>query len=237
MFDRPSIKILECLVKYRLNEINVNGNFVFNFRGFQFVLNNNICMCAQIDPLLHILMKHNIDSNVFSMFLKQPNLNVNVHNDLDEHVIRAVIDIIDMNDTSIENLYLLLQHKDITPNIVKKNIKRIEKFMFSLTKQIHKEYLDMLYKYVETVESGNKWIHKTFQKNNESNNVQTLINEENQNKNKNNKNAWKYKELWENIVLQAFNVTNKKEFPDLWLHLLIEYCNVNTASVLKLRYI
>ena len=88
------------------------------------------------------------------------------------------------------------------------------------------KYLDMLYKYVKTVESGNKWDNDKI---NENNNDSIVYNSDVQATN-----DWKKKELWENVVLQAFKVTNSKEFPDLWLHVLIDYCNINTRSIVKL---
>ena len=190
-------------------------------------------------------MKVNIDSDVFAMFLKQPNLNVNANDRRGYHTIRQGW----YDNSSTENLSLLLQHKDITFSIVKENVEKIKGQLTFGTENERKrkqEYLDILYKYVKTVESGNKWNHKMYDKNNESNNdIINSVNEENKKKNKNKKNDkintniknmndWKYKELWQNIVLEAFNVTNNKELPDLWLHFLIKFCNINTLSVIKL---
>ena len=132
--------------------------------------------------------------------------------------------------------------------MVKESIQEISKTKNELKCNLNKvqECLDMLQKYVKIVESGKKWNHKMYKINKDDNNsIQTQKNEENKERNTNENdnthvkinntiNDWKYKELWENTVLQAFNVANNNETPDLWLHILIEYCHINSVHVLTL---
>ena len=68
-------------------------------------------------------MLPDIDTEVFAMFLKQPNLNVNAKNKSNQHAIIKAFFYCESHD----KLSLLLQHKSITLSIVKENIPKLEK--------------------------------------------------------------------------------------------------------------
>ena len=200
-------------------------------------------------PLLHLLLRYKFDSDIFARFMKQPNLDVNAKCDKNtKYHISYIEDPITQawyHFCSPANLSLLLQHKDITLSIAKENIKDIQRMAnmepvahgryFKLREMQEKgqtymgECLGVLFQYAKTVESGKKWNHnKSNNYNNDTS--QTIINEGNTNANTSNMKVWKYKELWKNVVLEALNVSNNKELPDLWLHLLIKYCNRKRKS-------
>ena len=192
---RNSKEGLECLIKYRFNEINVN--FVWKYHS----------------SLLQELMSLAIDIDLFVLFLKHPSLNVN-------YMIACAC----RADYSITHVSLLLEHPNISVSCVKTCIKQL--------KESDTKYLNLLHQFVKTVESGDKWNAKMYDNENNNNSVNIENFERNENI-KTNENNWIYKELWANVILQTFSTNDSKEFPDLWLHILIKYLKINTYQAIS----